>query len=33
LPRAITLDDVEALLPRRIDPARLQDAGQFSPVG
>ena len=33
LPRATTLDDVEALLPRRINPARLQDAGQFSPVG
>jgi transposase len=33
LPRAITLDDVEALLPRRIHPARLHDAGQFSPVG
>jgi len=33
LPRATTFDDVEALLPRNIGPARLQDAGQFSPVG
>ncbi len=28
-----TLDQVEALLPRHIDPERLQDASQFSPVG
>ena len=33
LPAAITLDDVEQLLPRRVDPARLQDASQFSPAG
>jgi transposase len=33
LPAATTLDDVEALLPRHVDPARLQDASQFSPVG
>ena len=32
LPAAITLDDVEQLLPRRVDPARLQDASQFSPI-
>jgi transposase len=32
LPGATTLDDVETLLPRHLDPARLQDAGQFSPV-
>jgi transposase len=32
LPSATTLEEVEALLPRRIDPARLQDASQFSPV-
>jgi transposase len=32
LPRATTLDEVEALLPGRIDRARLQDAGQFSSV-
>lgn len=33
LPRAHTVDEVEALLPRNVDPTRLQDAGQFSPVG
>jgi transposase len=33
LPGAATLADVEALLPRRVDPAHLQDGGQFSPVG
>jgi hypothetical protein len=33
LPRATTIDEVEALLPGRIDRARLQDAGQFSSVG
>jgi transposase len=33
LPRATTLEEVEALLPRNVDRARLQDAGQFSPVG
>ena len=32
LPRATTLDEVETLLPRHVHPARLQDAGQFSPV-
>jgi len=32
LPRVTTLDEVEALLPRHLDPACLQDAGQFSPV-
>jgi transposase len=33
LPGAKTLADVEALLPRHVDPARLHDTGQFSPVG
>jgi len=33
LPAATTLDEVEALLPRHVDPQRLQDASQFSPVG
>ena len=33
LPAATTLDEVEALLPRHVDPERLQDASQFSPVG
>ena len=33
LPAAITLDDVVAVAPRRADPARLQDASQFSPAG
>ncbi len=33
LPRATQLHEVEALLPRYVDPARLQGAGQFSPVG
>ena len=33
LPRATTVDEFEALLPGRVDPARLQDEGQFSPVG
>lgn len=33
LPRATTLEEVEALLPLNVDVARLQDAGQFSPVG
>jgi hypothetical protein len=32
LPKATTLDHVEALLPRNVDPARLQDASQFSTV-
>ena len=32
LPGVTTLDDVETLLPRHVDPARLQGAGQFSPV-
>jgi len=32
LPRANTVDEVEALLPHRIDPACLQDASQFSAV-
>jgi hypothetical protein len=30
LPSATTFDEVEAMLPHRIDPARLQDASQFS---
>jgi transposase len=30
LPRATTVDEIETLLPRNVDPARLQDAGQFS---
>ena len=33
LPQASTVEELEALLPRRIDPGRLQDDGQFSPVG
>lgn len=33
LPAATTLDDVEELLPRRVEPQRLQDASHFSPVG
>jgi transposase len=33
LPGAKTLADVEELLPRHVDPARLHDASQFSPVG
>jgi len=33
LPAATTLDEVEVLLPRHVDPKRLQDASQFSPVG
>lgn len=33
LPVATTLEDVETLLPRNVDPQRLQDASQFSPVG
>jgi transposase len=33
LPAATTLDEVEALLPRHVDPQRLQDPSQFSPVG
>ena len=32
-PRAATLADVEALLPRHVDPARVEVGGQFSPVG
>jgi hypothetical protein len=32
LPRATTLHEIEALLPRHVDPALLQDAGQFSPI-
>jgi transposase len=32
LPSASTLDDLDALLPHRVDPARLQDASQFSSV-
>ncbi len=32
LPSATTFDEVEALLPHRLDPARLQDASQFSSV-
>ena len=32
LPRATTIDEVEALLPRNVDRARLQDAGRFSSV-
>jgi hypothetical protein len=30
---AATLDEVEALLPRHVDPKRLQDASPFSPAG
>ena len=30
LPRATILEDLEALLPRHLDPARLQDARSFS---
>ena len=33
LPAATTLDEVEVLLPRHVDPKRLQDASHFSPVG
>ena len=33
LPAATTLDEVEVLLPRHVDPKRLQDASQFSPAG
>ena len=33
LPKATTLDQVEALLPRNVDLVRLQDASQFSAVG
>jgi transposase len=33
LPAATTLDEVEGLLPRHLDPERLQDASHFSPVG
>jgi transposase len=33
LPGATTLDEVEVLLPRLVDPACLQDASHFSPVG
>ena len=33
LPRATTLADIEAILPRHVDPGRLQDGTQFSPVG
>jgi hypothetical protein len=33
LPKATTVDELEALLPRRIDAARLQPAGQFSSIG
>ena len=32
LARATTLHEIEALLPRHVDPALLQDAGQFSPI-
>ena len=32
LPAATTLDDVEVLLPRHVDPKHLQDASQFSPI-
>ena len=32
LPSATTFDEVEALLPHRVDPACLQDASQFSAV-
>ena len=32
LPKATTVEELEGLLPRRIDPAHLQDADQFSPV-
>ena len=31
-PSASTLDEVDALLPHRVDPARFQDASQFSVV-
>ena len=33
LPAATTLDEVEVLLPHHVDPERLQNAGQFSPIG
>jgi transposase len=33
LPAATTLEDVEVLLPRHLDPERLQDASHFIPVG
>ena len=33
LPAATTLDDVEVLLPRHVDPKHLQDPSQFSQVG
>ncbi|MDH3213958.1 MAG: transposase domain-containing protein [Myxococcales bacterium] len=33
LPKATTLDQVEALLPSHVDPERLQDPSQFSPAG
>ena len=33
LPRATTVEELEALLPRHIDPARLQDPVQFSAIG
>jgi transposase len=32
LPAATTLDDVEVLLPRHLDPKHLQDPSQFSPI-
>ena len=33
LPGATTLDEVEALLPRQIDPERLQAASHLNPIG
>jgi len=33
LPSATTLADIETILPRHVDPGRLQDGTQFSPVG
>jgi len=33
LPRAETIDALDALLPRNVDPGRLQDPGQFSQIG
>jgi hypothetical protein len=33
IPQATTVEDLEELLPRRVDPARLQDPGHFSPLG
>lgn len=33
LPKATTVDEIEALLPRNVDPDRLQGAGQLTPIG